>query len=146
MEVCLRTVTKFLGNLGDIENAKQTLTMLPVSWIFVHFWMGIISFHVGNIGFARQRAFKLLAVKVGGLKKTSAAWPWPLSATWPGFEADWVRMIPKVWQTATLKTFDLQTHIYFMEISKPILMYISSLACWHHFYCFFCRLKVNSFS
>ena len=31
---------------------------------------------MGSIG---QRALKLLAVKVGGLKKKSAAWPWPQS-------------------------------------------------------------------
>ena len=37
------------------------------------------SFNTVNMGSVGQRASKLLAVKVGGLKKKSAIWPWPLS-------------------------------------------------------------------
>ena len=36
-------------------------------------------FFVKNFGSVGQRAAKLQAVKVGGLEKKSAIWPWPLS-------------------------------------------------------------------
>ena len=39
----------------------------------MHFGKGIRSFHARNIGSVGQRASKLLAFKVGGLKKKSAA-------------------------------------------------------------------------
>ena len=41
--------------------------------MFLYFGKGIRSFHARNIGFVGQRAAKLLAVKVGVLKKKSAA-------------------------------------------------------------------------
>ena len=41
--------------------------------LMLYFGKGFRSFHKGNIGFVGQRASKLLAVKVGVLKKKSAA-------------------------------------------------------------------------
>ena len=40
-----------------------------------------------NLGSVGQRAAKLLAVKVGGLKKKSAGRPWPQSASLLGFDS-----------------------------------------------------------
>ena len=45
------------------------------------------SFNTKDFGSAGQRAAKLLAVKVGGLKKKSASWPQPQSASLPGFDS-----------------------------------------------------------
>ena len=41
--------------------------------LLLYFGKGFRSFNAGNIGSVGQRASKLLAVKVGGLKKNSAA-------------------------------------------------------------------------
>ena len=49
--------------------------MLPAFLIFMYFGKGIRSFNARNIGSVGQRALKLLAVKVGGLTKKSAAQP-----------------------------------------------------------------------
>ena len=43
------------------------------------FKKGFRSFNTDNVGSVGQRASKLPAVKVGGLKKKSAAQPWPHS-------------------------------------------------------------------
>ena len=45
--------------------------MLPAFWFLVQF-RSFIAVNKMSVG---QRALKLLAVKVGGLKKKSAAWP-----------------------------------------------------------------------
>ena len=52
--------------------AKPTLKMLLVSWNFDTILKGFWSFNAENLGYAGQRAAKLLAVKVGVLKKKSA--------------------------------------------------------------------------
>ena len=94
---------------GDFERAKTTLKMLLASWFFKCFFKRFRSFNVENVGSVGQRAAKLLAVKVGGLKKKSANWPQPhsnhLTQIWlhPG------RTILKLWQLLTFKPFNLQT-------------------------------------
>ena len=57
----------------------MTLKMLPASWYLKYLFKGFRSFNTVNMGSVGQRASKLLAVKVGGLKKKSAIWPRPLS-------------------------------------------------------------------
>ena len=57
----------------------MTLKILPASWYLKYLFKGFRSFNTVNMGSVGQRASKLLAVKVGGLKKKSAIWPWPLS-------------------------------------------------------------------
>ena len=64
---------------GHFEGAKMTLKMLPASWYSKYLFNGFRSFDIVNMGSVGQRASKLLAVKVGGLKKKSAIWPRPLS-------------------------------------------------------------------
>ena len=64
---------------GHFERAKMTLKMLPASWYLKYLFKGFRSFNTVNMGSVGQRASKLLAVKVGGLKKKSAIWPRPLS-------------------------------------------------------------------
>ena len=64
---------------GHFEQAKMTLKMLPASWYLKYLFKGFRSFNTVNMGSVGQRASKLLAVKVGGLKKKSAIWPRPLS-------------------------------------------------------------------
>ena len=56
----------------DPENTASLLTGSK-------FFKGFRYFHTGIIGPLGQRAAKLLAVKVWGLKKKSAFWPWPYS-------------------------------------------------------------------
>ena len=50
----------------------MTLKMLPASQYLRHLFNGFRSFSIVNMGSVGQRASKLLAVKVGGLKKKSA--------------------------------------------------------------------------
>ena len=61
--------------------------MLAASWNSTHFEKGFRSFIAENVGSVGQRAAKLLAVKVGGLKKKSAGQPWPQSASLLGFDS-----------------------------------------------------------
>ena len=65
------------------------------------------SFIAKNLKSVGQRAAKLLAVKVGGLKKKSAT----LSRPRLEFARGWI--ILKVWWLVTLQPFDLQTSIFF---------------------------------
>ena len=64
---------------GHFEREKMTLKMLPASWYLKYLFKRFRSFNTVNMGSFGQRASKLLAVKVGGLKKKSAIWPRPLS-------------------------------------------------------------------
>ena len=54
--------------------------MLPASWTFNTVEKGFRSFNAENLGFVDQRAAKLLAAKVGVLKKKSAASAIPAKA------------------------------------------------------------------
>ena len=56
-----------------IHRAKPTFKMLSVSWNLVYFEKSFRSFNAESFGSVGQRAAKLLAVKVGVLKKKSAA-------------------------------------------------------------------------
>ena len=65
--------------------------------LMLYFGKGLRSFHTGNIGSVGQRASKLLAVKVGGLKKKSLPpSPGPTRTSRPGFEIARGRIILKV--------------------------------------------------
>ena len=55
------------------------LKILPALDIVLCFKKGFRSFITENLESVGQRASKLPAVKVGGLKKKSAIRPWPLS-------------------------------------------------------------------
>ena len=57
----------------------MTFKMLLAILFLVYFLRRFRSFNALNMGFVGQRASKLLAVKVGGLKKKSAAQPQPHS-------------------------------------------------------------------
>ena len=46
--------------------------MLLASWFLLYFSKGFRSFNAKNLESVGQRAAKLLAIKVGGLKKKSA--------------------------------------------------------------------------
>ena len=59
--------------------------------------MGFRHFHTGDTGSVGQRASKLLAVKVGGLKKKSATWaPAPLEPVGPESRLHEVKSFSKV--------------------------------------------------
>ena len=60
----------------------------------------------------RARALKLLAFKIGVLKKSLPPSPGPSRTTHPEFDLYQVQIILKVWQMVTLKPFDLQTLYY----------------------------------
>ena len=82
------------------------------SWaveLVVYLSNGFRTFHTINMKSVAQRAAKLLAVNVGGLKKKSAIRPWPQSASLPGFDSGRSLIIFKVWQPATVKPFDEKT-------------------------------------
>ena len=72
---------------GDFERAKTTLKMLLGSWFLVCFFKRFRCLNAENLGSVGQRAAKLLAVKVGGLKKKSAGRPRPQSASLLGFDS-----------------------------------------------------------
>ena len=74
----------------------MTFKMLLASLFFVYFFRRFRSFNAVNMGSVGQRAAKLLAVNVGGLKKESAIRPWPQSASLPGFDSGRSRIILKV--------------------------------------------------
>ena len=82
-----RSFAHFLCKWGHFERAKSTFKMLPASWFFVYLFKKFRSFIAENLESVGQRASKLLAVKVGGLKKKSASRPRPLSASLPGLES-----------------------------------------------------------
>ena len=52
--------------------------MLLATWFLVCFFKKFRSFNAKDLGFVGQRAAKLLAVKVGGLKKVCCLAPAPL--------------------------------------------------------------------
>ena len=55
--------------------------------LLMYIGRGFRSFNAVNIGSQGQKATKLLAFKVGGLKKKSAAWPDPAQTSWPMFNS-----------------------------------------------------------
>ena len=67
--------------------SKPSLKMLPISWTFDTFFKRFRSFNAENLGSVGQRAAKLPAVNVGGLKKKSASRPRPQSASLLGFDS-----------------------------------------------------------
>ena len=74
-----RHFTSLWCKIRSLWESKMTLKMLPASWYLLYLFKGFRSFNIVNMGSVGQRASKLLAVKVGGLKKKSAIWPRPLS-------------------------------------------------------------------
>ena len=70
-----RSFAHFLCKWGHFERAKSTFKMLAASWFFVYLFEMFRSFFAENLESVGQRASKLLAVKVGGLKKKSALRP-----------------------------------------------------------------------
>ena len=78
---------KLLCKWGHFERAKTTLKMLLASWFLVCFFKRFRCLNAENLGSVGQRAAKLLAVKVGGLKKKSAGRPRPQSASLLGFDS-----------------------------------------------------------
>ena len=76
MDFRLRTVTILaLCKWGVFETAKPTMKILLDPWILMYFRKGIRSFYSRNIESVDQRASKLLAFKVEGFTKKSAARP-----------------------------------------------------------------------
>ena len=75
---------KSLCKWGHFEKAKTTFKMLLATWFLVCFFKRFRSFNAKNLGSVGQRAAKLLAVKVGGLKKGLPAGPGPSQPVCPG--------------------------------------------------------------
>ena len=75
---------KSLCKWGHFEKAKTTFKMLLATWFLVCFFKRFRSFVAKNLGSVGQRAAKLLAVKVGGLKKGLPAGPGPSQPVCPG--------------------------------------------------------------
>ena len=64
---------------GHFDRVNFTFKMLRSSWNFDTVFKKIRSFDAENLGSVGQRAAKLLAVKVGGLKKVCQPAPAPVS-------------------------------------------------------------------
>ena len=74
------TLTKWiLLKWGHFDRAKPTLKIMLVSWTSCRILKGFRLSNAENLESVGQRATKLLAVKVGGLKKKSAGRPRPHS-------------------------------------------------------------------
>ena len=80
-------INYLLSKWGHFDRAKPTLEIMLASWTFGTVLKGFRFFNTENLGSVGQRAAKLLAVKVGGLKKKSAGRPRPQSASLPGFDS-----------------------------------------------------------
>ena len=100
---------KSLCKWGHFEKAKTTFKMLLATWFLVCFFKRFRSFNAKNLGSVGQRAAKLLAVKVGGLKKGLPAGPGPSQPVCPGSIPGRGPIILKVWWLVTLQPFNLQT-------------------------------------
>ena len=100
---------KSLCKWGHFEKAKTTFKMLLATWFLVCLFKRFRFFNAKNLGSAGQRAAKLLAVKVGGLKKGLPAGPGPSQPVCPGSMPGRSQIILKVWWLVTLQPFNLQT-------------------------------------
>ena len=69
---------------GHFDRVNSTFKMLLSSWNFDTVFKKIRSFDAKNLGSVGQRPAKLLAVKVGGLKKGLPASPGPSQPVCPG--------------------------------------------------------------
>ena len=77
MPLIVTSIPQLSYTVMDIgfERAKPTLKMLPASKILLYFGKGNISFYPRKMVSIGQRASKILALKVGVLKKKSATRP-----------------------------------------------------------------------
>ena len=73
------TICRFIGKLGVLERGKTHPQNAASLFTFGMLFYRFRSFNSENIRSIDEKASKLLAVKVGGLKKKSAAQPWPHS-------------------------------------------------------------------
>ena len=112
------TYNKTLCKWGHFEKAKTTFKMLLVSWFLMYFFKRFRSIYAKNLGSAGQKAAKLLAVKVGGLKKKSAGRPRPHLNHSAHIRVRLILIILKIWWLVTLQPFDLQTPNFQHERSK----------------------------
>ena len=111
--------------------------------MLIYIEKGFRSFHEFSIGSLGQRTAKNLAVKVGGLKKNSAAWPeWSHTFEarvwiWPGPDHSQSGNFAALWLTDPLLMVwkDLNT----------FSMFIGSSISWQQFKALFFSLEQDSF-
>ena len=121
--------------------------MLLAPWFLAYFHKGFRSFSAKNLGSVGQRAAKLLAVKVGGLKKKSAGRPRPhtnqsaqvrlwarfyhsLSLTAGNFTALW----PTDFKFSAIKDLNLLKKYTKNQEASSILRVDFALSKWPHFH------------
>ena len=75
-----------MRSLLDSKIDPKNLARL-LNWL-VYFAKGFRSFHTCNMGSVGQMAAKLLAFKVGGLKKSLPSGPGPTGTGWLSFDSD----------------------------------------------------------
>ena len=73
----IQLLSKPYKNEVILRGQKISLKCCQPLKLVMYIGRGFRSFHTGNMGSVGQRAAKLLAVKVGGLKNKCANWPGP---------------------------------------------------------------------
>ena len=127
---------------GKID-PKNPASLLILKYFFKRFRF----FDDEILGSLGQRAAKLPAFKIGGIKKKSAAWPWSHLN-----HSDWIRVCLGSNHSQSLTDSNFAAlwptdHIF--SLWEDLILfskYISISKDWQQFNYRFCSLKVNSFS
>ena len=124
--------------------------MLSAPWNSIHCKKKSRSFNAKNFGSVGQRAAKLLAVKVGVLKKKSAASAIPpkvcASAFGPDSSTPGVESFSKFDSRQIWSPLTYRLKIFSMERSKHPFNCVKSSRGWQHSKGKFCLVKVTSHS
>ena len=146
----LAQITCYLLDILPSLCSLFLLKMLSAYWNLIHFENKIRSWNAENFGSVGQRAAKLLAVKVGVLKKKSAASAIPpeLSAIAFGLGSNPgpLQSFSKFDSRQFCSPLTYRSQIFSIERSIPLFNCVKSSRCWQHFKGGFCPVKVTSFS
>ena len=138
--------TEFLVNKHYWNEDKTKSKIVASLLIFHYLCKRFRSFNTVIIGSVDWTALKLPAVKVEGLKKKSAIWPWPLSNQ---SARVWLRPGSNLSQSLTDSNFAAlwPKDPIFSVLDDLILIskFVTSSRDWKHFKGGFCPLKVTSF-
>ena len=116
----------------------------------IHFEKRFRSLNARNFVYVGQRAAKLLAVKVGVLKKKSAISAIQAevcaSAFGPGLSTPRVKSFSKYVSQQLVSPLIYTPLIFSTSRSKPLFHFVKNSRNWQHFKGLFCPVKVTLFS